>query len=242
MLRTVIVEQKSSKSGRRKTITRTFEHELNPSERARLDKSGPKQTFRTSLACLGNVQAPRSMTRYKGRQSARAVERDFPAFSRHCCAAGMALGTFGEDNIDEESARTSQLNSKDVFTIVVSAAALLISAFTAYFGIIRQSDDLSVVIRGFPIAFRSAPERFFFAQTDSTLSFINLGTRPAVVLGVRTYFIEQKQTHNEDCVIDDAQAYHIYTTDLKPTVVKSNDVVTASVTIRGEALAVDEPP
>jgi len=40
MLRTVIVEQKSSQSGRRKTITRTFEHELNPSERARLDKSG----------------------------------------------------------------------------------------------------------------------------------------------------------------------------------------------------------
>ena len=39
MLRTVIVEQKSSQSGRRKTITRTFEHELNPSERARLDKS-----------------------------------------------------------------------------------------------------------------------------------------------------------------------------------------------------------
>jgi hypothetical protein len=39
MLRTVIVEQKSSRSGRGKTITRTFEHELNPSDRARLDKS-----------------------------------------------------------------------------------------------------------------------------------------------------------------------------------------------------------
>jgi hypothetical protein len=38
MLRTVIVEQKSSQSGRRKTITRTFEHELLPSEQARLDK------------------------------------------------------------------------------------------------------------------------------------------------------------------------------------------------------------
>jgi hypothetical protein len=39
MLRTVIAEQKSSQSGRRKTITRTFEHELNSSDQARLGKS-----------------------------------------------------------------------------------------------------------------------------------------------------------------------------------------------------------
>jgi hypothetical protein len=38
MLRTVIVEQKSSQSGRRKTITRTFEHELNSNDQARLNK------------------------------------------------------------------------------------------------------------------------------------------------------------------------------------------------------------
>jgi hypothetical protein len=50
MLRTVIVEQKSSQSGRRKTITRTFEHELHPSERARLDKSElNKQSEQASL-------------------------------------------------------------------------------------------------------------------------------------------------------------------------------------------------
>jgi hypothetical protein len=36
----------------------------------------PKQTFKTSLAYLGNVQGP--MSRYKGRVSARAIERDFP--------------------------------------------------------------------------------------------------------------------------------------------------------------------
>src|SRR4029078_6845312 len=39
MLRTVIVEQKSSQSGRRKTITRTFEKKLTSSDRAPLDKS-----------------------------------------------------------------------------------------------------------------------------------------------------------------------------------------------------------
>jgi hypothetical protein len=50
MLRTVIVEQKSGQSGRRKTITRTFEHELNRSERARLDKSElNKQSKQASL-------------------------------------------------------------------------------------------------------------------------------------------------------------------------------------------------
>jgi hypothetical protein len=43
MLRTVTVEQKSSQSGRKKTITRTFEHELRPSERARLDKNEPNK-------------------------------------------------------------------------------------------------------------------------------------------------------------------------------------------------------
>src|SRR4029079_8519221 len=43
MLRTVIVEQKSSQSGRRKTITRTLEHELNSSDQARLDKSDLNQ-------------------------------------------------------------------------------------------------------------------------------------------------------------------------------------------------------
>jgi hypothetical protein len=50
MLRTVIVEQKSSQSGRRKTITRTFEHELNSSDQARLDKSDlSKHSKRASL-------------------------------------------------------------------------------------------------------------------------------------------------------------------------------------------------
>ena len=50
MSRTVIVERKSGRSGRRKTITRTFEHELQPSERARLEKSASnKQSKQSSL-------------------------------------------------------------------------------------------------------------------------------------------------------------------------------------------------
>ena len=77
MVRTVIVEQKSSQSGRRKTITRTFEHELLPSERARLDKRElNKHSKQASL--ISETFKRQEMSRYKGRVSARAIERDFP--------------------------------------------------------------------------------------------------------------------------------------------------------------------
>ena len=76
MLRTVIVEQKSSQSGRRKTITRTFEHELNQSERARLGKSDLNK--HSKQGSLVSETFKRPMSRYKGRVSARAIERDFP--------------------------------------------------------------------------------------------------------------------------------------------------------------------
>ena len=49
MLRTVIVEQKSSQSGRRKTITRTFEHELNSSDQVRLENDLNKHSKQASL-------------------------------------------------------------------------------------------------------------------------------------------------------------------------------------------------
>jgi hypothetical protein len=72
-----IVEQKSSQSGRRKTITRTFEHELNPSDQARLDKSDlnkhsnkPRLSQKRSSSKLNEpLQRP---------HSASAFERDFP--------------------------------------------------------------------------------------------------------------------------------------------------------------------
>ena len=48
MSRTVIVERKGSRLGRRKTITRSFEHELQPRQKAWLEMQKTKGAISTS--------------------------------------------------------------------------------------------------------------------------------------------------------------------------------------------------
>jgi hypothetical protein len=57
--------------------------------------------------------------------------------------------------------RSLKVNFKDALTIGLSVAAFILSGVTTYISVVRQADDLSVVIYGFPMAFRSAPDRFF---------------------------------------------------------------------------------
>lgn len=136
-------------------------------------------------------------------------------------------------------ARKSKVAVKDVIAIVISLLALGISAGVAWFTNIRQTDDVSVVIGGYPTAFRASPDHFVVAQSDTHLSFINLGTRPALILDVRLIIIEQLRTRKEDCRFDDVEGAHFFTTTMRPTVVKPNDVVTVDLQISGEWLALE---
>lgn len=127
-----------------------------------------------------------------------------------------------------------------IVSIVLAACAFAVSTFTTYFNIVRSTDDLSVVINGWPVAFRSSKTHFVFPESESFLSFINLGTRPAVILGTRVHFIVQKQTSKEDCQVGDVNDYHVFTTDLRPTVVRPHDLATASIKVTGEEWSVED--
>jgi hypothetical protein len=55
-------------------------------------------------------------------------------------------------------------------------------------------------------------------------------------------FLQQKETHKEDCRMDDVEGVRTFTTDVAPTVVRARDVATASIQIKGEEFPIDDLP
>ena len=84
---------------------------------------------------------------------------------------------------------------KDWVTITLSVLAFIISASTAYINLIRQDDDLRMVVQG-DLRFRSEPHSdvepaIGLYSEDQRITFINLGNRDASItalsLGVKVF-------------------------------------------------------
>jgi hypothetical protein len=70
---------------------------------------------------------------------------------------------------------------KDWASLTFSLLALTISAGSAYFSIIRQVDDLRVLIDGVLIVRPEKGTGNITIETDQSLNFANLGNRPIAV-------------------------------------------------------------
>jgi hypothetical protein len=75
------------------------------------------------------------------------------------------------------------MKGKDWVAILISITALGISGMTAYFSLVRQSEEMRVFVGEFPLLTRVADRRL---QVEGKLdiAFMNTGTRPIIVLGV----------------------------------------------------------
>jgi hypothetical protein len=123
----------------------------------------------------------------------------------------------------------NRMRIKDWITLTLSILAFLVSAGTAYFNLVRREDNVSVVASSEPFAVRMDKERLVVKSHGQTrISFINSGTRPAVILQVMLLYTQRRLTGRDECEFD--QSIWLMT-DLEPVVVKQNEVVTRIVNL-----------
>jgi hypothetical protein len=73
---------------------------------------------------------------------------------------------------------------KDWITIVLAVLAFGLSSITAYYGFIRTTDEISVVMETIPFIDVMREEKKVVVTRSLRLLFINSGSRPAIILGV----------------------------------------------------------
>jgi hypothetical protein len=131
---------------------------------------------------------------------------------------------------------------KDHVSILMSTLALLISACTFYFNIIREKDDLRVVIEAAPDFEIDYEKLAFGIQVPTYLTFINSGNRPAAVLDVKL-FLDQSpkaELHQESCETEKGSAT-ILASSFKPTIIKPSEITSVEVTFGHRRENPDDP-
>jgi hypothetical protein len=88
------------------------------------------------------------------------------------------------DNDEKNKPTAGGLTAKDWITITLSSLALVISASSAYYNILRQQDDLRVVIGEAPGIFYDTNARNIAIIGGQGLTFINSGNRAAAIMNV----------------------------------------------------------
>lgn len=120
----------------------------------------------------------------------------------------------------------------DVLTLTVSMLALLVSVLTTYYTIVRQADDLNVIVDSVP-AVNVAGNQLKLGNASIVL--MNDGNRPAVVNTIWLY-LEQKAPPASSTGSQKACASNsAYAVDITPISVKENAVVPFGSSIRSVA-------
>jgi hypothetical protein len=119
---------------------------------------------------------------------------------------------------------------KDWVTVSFSALALIISAVSAYFNLVRREDNLSVVIDGFPFVHQVDSDNLAITSEDTTLAFINSGTRSAAVTSVNIFFLQHDGASRCSETSTGSDGVWFATT-FQPVAVKANEVVTQKINI-----------
>ncbi|MGY3496382.1 hypothetical protein [Bradyrhizobium sp. USDA 4502] len=122
------------------------------------------------------------------------------------------------------------LKGKDWVAILVSISALAISAMTAYFSLLRQSEEMQVFFGDPPLLTRTADKRL---QVEGKLdmAFMNTGTRPIIVLGV-ALLIEDTSKRTAASSSPCGSKFGSLRFEVDTFVVKEKESVTKLLTVR----------
>jgi hypothetical protein len=122
---------------------------------------------------------------------------------------------------------------KDWITLTISVLALGASGLTIYFNMIRQRDDLRVVLSSLPKLDVDLDRNLGTLSEDKmTLVFINSGTRPVIILGVEYVVgaISNPPDEGRDC-----WGPKLFT-ESEVVVVKEKEIVTKQMRLLPEVL------
>jgi hypothetical protein len=168
------------------------------------------------------------------------LQRDSAAISEEPSGYGVAMNNESSQTPEPATSRSespptagekTKAAIKDWIAISLSVLALFISLITAYFNLVRQIDDLSTIIEGYPLpGVATDPARLIVSGEISVL-FINSGNRPSAISGIG-YHVEQwpdsPHDGSESCYINSVS----FDTDHQPIVVKQNEIVAAKVRLK----------
>jgi hypothetical protein len=141
----------------------------------------------------------------------------------------------------EATSKSSDKNKmalKDWVTLSLSLMALLISGVTAYFSIIRQVDDLRVIVEGSAYEDHDKDEIRVSTKIPLTMTFANLGNRPAAVTSMWLW-LNQPKTYDErqECFGEQPKIQAGF--DVQPFIVEGGKIATQIASIKAEKFSVD---
>jgi hypothetical protein len=117
---------------------------------------------------------------------------------------------------------SSKLVAKDWITITLSVLALTISALSAYWTIIRQVDDIRVIVTGSPfVIFDKEKEVVKFYLTNGNITFTNIGNRSAAIVSAWLELYQPDDAYSKCDERPDSQGWLLETAGV---VVKAGDV------------------
>jgi hypothetical protein len=80
------------------------------------------------------------------------------------------------------------LTLKDIVTVILSVIGVALTATAAYFTLIRQTENIGLVVQSIPVGRKFEPTGISFVSRDGMLVFNNSGTRQATILGGELFF------------------------------------------------------
>jgi hypothetical protein len=126
---------------------------------------------------------------------------------------------------------------KDWITSTLAVLAIIISAGSAYINLIRQDDDLRMVVQG-DLRFRSEPSSnkepsIGLFPEDQRVTFINLGNRPASItalsLLVTVYDVDKISTFDVKKGAMECNGGHLLAYDIEPFTIKASESISKSL-------------
>jgi len=131
----------------------------------------------------------------------------------------------------------SRFASKDWIAVSISFLALVVASGSAYYSVIRQVDEISVVFESTPFFnVSSGPQERLEIIRGLAIVFINAGTRPAAVVSVKMHFNEAASTESLEsslgwCGRGRADQYKEVPLVFEPFVIKEKEIVRKSFTV-----------
>jgi hypothetical protein len=123
----------------------------------------------------------------------------------------------------------SSFTPKDWIAITISILALVVSAGSAYYNVIQKLERVSLSVQFAPML--SKKGNVLTPRDEETYAvFINSGNRPATIVNLEVLFVQHRDRLEFNCYPEipyDEQI--IYRTDLKPFVLKENEIVVKTV-------------
>ena len=142
--------------------------------------------------------------------------------------AGDALPRAGSQ--PELKPKQGDWDWKDAVTLPMSIAAFLISGVSTYFNVVRQTDDLRMLIPTVPFITLDQDRTRFAIEPSETVLFMNSGNRSAAVTFMQLH-VRQDRKNQTDC--DDSTGLMLEY-EYEPFAIKPGEIVSKTMTLRGK--------